>query len=82
MNRYYTIYDIERALTFQFRDKWHEKWTGFSVYSDEIVIYAQKDSIKLYEEQFSDRDGSKQQRDQHGKSCCAGWKQQSEYMLT
>lgn len=55
MNRYYTIYDIERALNFQFRDKWHEKWTGFSVYSDEIVIYAQKDSLETYEEQFSDR---------------------------
>ncbi|HCT29887.1 MAG TPA: hypothetical protein DIW31_03960 [Bacteroidales bacterium] len=55
MSRYYTIYDIERALNFQFRDKWHKTWTGFSVYFDELVIYVQKDSVKLYAQEFSER---------------------------
>lgn len=45
----YTWYDVERAL-YLYKEKWPEEWISIAVYSAELVIYVEKDTLET--EQF------------------------------
>lgn len=51
----YTASDVERALKYDYRKKWHKNWTSIDVYRDEVVIGVKPGTLKENQEVYIEK---------------------------